>query len=254
LLYYGPQVALDQARLQINKDREEREKANQAQLSQYAFDPVLRNLSKPAVQDQSYSPDSQGFIRHWLFAGPFPNHGDNEGFGQDFLNTEEEVRPQTGQNFTATFTANPVTEKLEAQAWFKGRAGEKTLNFSWKALEFSDGITTNIAQQMDLPFKDRIVYYCVCYVKSPVAQEALLSAGSDDGHKTFLNGQLATSINVRSRSLIPDSEQAPVQLKEGINTLLLKVIQGVGGLGHAVRFLDPVSKKPITDLQVTLQP
>ena len=79
------------------------------------------------------------------------------------------------------------------------------------------------------------------------------AVGSDDGNKSYFNGRLCTAVNPVSRGLVPDSEQQQVTLKKGSNTLLLKICQGQGRLGHAVRFIDPASGKPVTDLTITLE-
>jgi hypothetical protein len=80
-----------------------------------------------------------------------------------------------------------------------------------------------------------------------------LAIGSDDGEKTFFNGQKITSFFTVSRRLKIDSETGIVNLKTGKNLLLVKVVQGLGGVGHAVRFLDPETNKPVTDIKITLQ-
>lgn len=70
---------------------------------------------------------------------------------------------------------------------------------------------------------------CVGYVKtsifSPAAQDAVLTFGSDDGVKAWLNGQVVHGNNA-TRGFSPDQDQVNVKLKEGWNSLLVKVTQG----------------------------
>ncbi|MBO4491440.1 MAG: hypothetical protein J5944_08795 [Lentisphaeria bacterium] len=80
-----------------------------------------------------------------------------------------------------------------------------------------------------------------------------MTVGSDDGEKSFLNGRRVTAFYTPSRRLSADSESGVVTLRPGKNFLLVKIVQGLGGVGHAVRFLDPETKQPVTDLDVTLR-
>jgi len=77
--------------------------------------------------------------------------------------------------------------------------------------------------------------------------------GSDDGEKCWFNGKQVTSFFAHSRRMSPDSEKAVVTLTSGRNLILLKVTQGGGGVGHAVRFLDPKTQKPVCNLRITLE-
>ena len=55
---------------------------------------------------------------------------------------------------------------------------------------------------------------------------------------TKLNGELVHT-NPAYRGAYPDQDRIPVRLKQGWNTLLIKVLQGAGGWGYYVRFVDP---------------
>ena len=62
--------------------------------------------------------------------------------------------------------------------------------------------------------------------------------GSDDGVRIWLNQELIHT-NPAYRGAYPDQDRVPVTLKKGLNTLLIKVLQGGGGWGYYVRFADP---------------
>ena len=53
-----------------------------------------------------------------------------------------------------------------------------------------------------------------------------------------MNGKLVHS-NPAYRGAYPDQDKIPVDLKRGWNKLLVKVLQGGGGWGFYVRFVDP---------------
>jgi hypothetical protein len=254
LVYFGKHDALKKAKAEVDAAIEARDRYNARLKPRFAFNPVIRNLARKADIGGKYSPDSNGFIRHWLFVGPFPNCGKDGGYTKDFLRDEKNIRPSSGMVYDVCFDATLPGTELERNSWYNGKKGKKSFTVKWHPIEFSKGITKNIAQEITLPFKDRVVYYCACYIESPKAGKAILAVGSDDGNKTFFNGIPATAINIASRSLSIDSEKYQVDLKAGKNILLLKIIQGKGALGHAVRFIDPATKKPITNLTITLHP
>jgi hypothetical protein len=69
--------------------------------------------------------------------------------------------------------------------------------------------------------------YARVQIVSKSAKEVLLTFGSDDGIKVWLNGAVVHTKNV-ARSFTLDEDQVRVVLKQGENTLLIKVTQGGG--------------------------
>ncbi len=69
---------------------------------------------------------------------------------------------------------------------------------------------------------------------SDEARPARLEAGSDDGVKIWLNGELVHANKVY-RGVQPAEDKIPVQLRRGWNTVLMKVIQAGGGWGASLR-------------------
>jgi hypothetical protein len=86
--------------------------------------------------------------------------------------------------------------------------------------------------------RDRSVAYLKTRIKSPKKQDARLELGSDDGVKVWLNGKVVHANNV-TRGLVPWSDKAGVVLKEGWNTLQLKVTQNNMGWEACVRLVAP---------------
>ncbi len=81
---------------------------------------------------------------------------------------------------------------------------------------------------------DNVATYMRCRVTSPTAQPARLQLGSDDGVKAWLNGALVHANNT-NRACNAWDDEVDVDLLEGENTLLLKVLQGGGGYGGCAR-------------------
>jgi HEAT repeat protein len=83
---------------------------------------------------------------------------------------------------------------------------------------------------------------CVAYARTSIhsgkAQPARLDIGSDDGVKVWLNGELVHANNV-ARPLRPGQDKAAIQLKQGWNTLLLKITQNNLGWEFSVRIVKP---------------
>ena len=73
------------------------------------------------------------------------------------------------------------------------------------------------------------VWYLYRLIKSPTATQLPLSLGSDDGIKVWLNGKELLKSNP-SRGAAPDQEKITLELKEGNNQFLMKIINhGSGG-------------------------
>ena len=91
------------------------------------------------------------------------------------------------------------------------------------------------------------VAYALTYINAPKNMSAQLKIGSCDGVKVWLNGEQVWSNNVSRKAKI-DEDVVPVQLSEGRNELLLKVVNHeTNDWGFYCRVTD-VSGKPIPGL------
>jgi HEAT repeat protein len=81
---------------------------------------------------------------------------------------------------------------------------------------------------------DNRVAYLRTNVWSEKEQKVRLEMGSDDGIKVWLNGQLVHANNA-TRGVNPGEDKADITLKQGWNTLMLKVTQGGGEWSVCVR-------------------
>jgi WD40 repeat protein/serine/threonine protein kinase/Tfp pilus assembly protein PilF len=80
--------------------------------------------------------------------------------------------------------------------------------------------------------------YALAYVYSKTEQEVALLAGSDDGVRLWLNGQLIHH-NPAVRIAAPDQDRIPAKLRRGWNTVLAKVVNDIGGHGLFLRLSAP---------------
>ncbi len=88
---------------------------------------------------------------------------------------------------------------------------------------------------------DNSVAYIGTFISSETAQKAILEIGSDDGVKVWLNQEVVHTKKA-SRGVTPGEDKVAVQLKEGGNSLMLKVANGSGGWGACVRIADEEGK------------
>lgn len=83
---------------------------------------------------------------------------------------------------------------------------------------------------------DNYAAYMRCRVVSPQAQPARLEMGSDDGIKAWVNGAVVHR-NPANRPPHAWDDRVDIDLVEGPNTILLKILQGGGGSGGCARVI-----------------
>jgi len=84
---------------------------------------------------------------------------------------------------------------------------------------------------------DNAVAYAFTEIHVKKARAAVLKMGSDDGIRCWLNGQLVHTA-FEPRGVTVDEDEVSVQLREGRNTLLVKVCEIGGGWAFCVRIED----------------
>ena len=149
---------------------------------------------KPTLKEELRMPWARGgtdFLRQWLVVGPFAGGLDTDGLGG-----EAAAAPAEGQEVKH---ADGTSLRWHAQkAW-------------------SDDVSFG-----DLPGAGAgSVAYAFAKVSRPTAGPALLSLGSRDGIRVWLNGAPVLSKD-GLRSATPDEDRVPVEMKAGENTLLVK--------------------------------
>lgn len=169
--------------------------------------------------------DGDSFIRNWLVCGPFPNPPregqefyDHEppcvGLDTDYLTEhggETGIRPKVGM-----LHRRPVDTPVMWQRYAS----------PWDVLKLSR------------PFKGEsranVVAYAFTTIGRPRAENMFVAAGSDDGIKMWLNGELVHE-NLVGRGIRADEDVVAVSMRKGENNLLVKVEQGGGSWGFCLR-------------------
>jgi CubicO group peptidase (beta-lactamase class C family) len=103
--------------------------------------------------------------------------------------------------------------------------------YTWKQAESEDGLI-DFARLLEP--SDFSVAYALAEINSEADEKLLVSVGSDDGLKIFLNGALVHN-NWIARSTTPDEDIIPLQLKKGSNQILVKVQNMQGGWSFIMR-------------------
>jgi len=217
---------------------------------------LLLVLAIPAAAEEAMTLDRQGFIHDWLIGGPYPSYevnGAEQGLNDDLLikNGGEAVcAPYPGMKEEVTFKADVA--KLIAGIGSTNEWGfkeNKTLGVTWKPFHGSTPVSY-LDPQFFTPIKEHFVYYLVCYLESPEAQAVKLRIGSDDDNKVWLNGILVGQA-AKAQGAAPDTFIYPATLKNGINRLLVKIVNRTGGTGFCVAVSDR-QDRPLTDLKLYL--
>lgn len=85
--------------------------------------------------------------------------------------------------------------------------------------------------------RDHAVAYGLIHLKTDRACEALLALGSDDGAAVWVNGEKVHENDVQ-RGYGSMQDRVPIRLREGRNTLLIKITQAFGGWSFGAHLLN----------------
>lgn len=155
-------------------------------------------------------------IQDWYLVGPFPNP-DMSGFDTAFP-------PEQG----------PV----DLGATYDGVNGAKV---GWKRIRPAGQPPVGPAGMVNLMphFNPNtwVTAYAYTRVVSDRERTATLLAGSDDSITAWVNGEKVLA-NKAMRAVGLDQERVPIRLREGENTVLLKIDQAGGGWGFVARLAD----------------
>jgi len=125
--------------------------------------------------------------------------------------------PFDGLNGEGINKAYPPEKTIDIEATYQG----KTAPIRWKRL---DGIKMGmyIDPSIFMPSDGNVVLYAFTAVDVPDARRADLRVRSSDNMKVWLNGKLV------SAHPLMQGKQIPITLREGCNTILLKLLQRKG--------------------------
>ncbi len=173
---------------------------------------VLSAIFLPAAD--TFSPDTDGFIRNWLVLAPIPlpeDSGASE-IDKDLIKGEAAVMPKAGDK-VAVGGAELVWQPQQASDYF---------------LDFVTAYGTVRGEDA--------AAYAVAYVMADEEMKVTLSVGSNDQCKAWLNGKQVVRF-AETRTLEKDTEKAEVTLTKGQNVLVFKVINEKNSWQGAARFL-----------------
>ena len=171
-------------------------------------------------------PVTDSFINTWLVLGPFDNDAQDSGFKRRWI-AEDAVQPCVNQQdagrkwmyFDDRLFSRNYDDYQDLYSYFhirlEGDAGQK-------------------------------VFYAHTYIFSPKAQGARLRLGADSECAAWVNGKKVA--DGKGVTWQKDSEDSAIELKQGWNSLLIKIANRENGrLGFYAR-LSRISGKPFSDL------
>jgi HEAT repeat protein len=177
-----------------------------------AIHDVLRRRDEPGIRRRAGEAANgieadDDFVTAWLVAGPFSHEGagPTELFDLEFAPELESA-------------AQPV---------------------AWAGLAITNPDAPGIFDLDKAVGGGNRCVYVRTHLWSDRDREVRLELGSDDGIKAWLNGGIVHAANAL-RGLTVGSDRVDVDLREGSNTLLLKITQGGGGWSFCCRVRDPL--------------
>jgi hypothetical protein len=177
------------------------------------------------------SPYAQGCLQTWLLLLPWPFAAGETGaqaLDRQQLPDEAHVRPRAGER---------ALIGGQSWVWQDYRSPKAVVDFS-----------AVLGQVVE-----RSVAYAVCYIESDRARDGLwLQVGSDDQAKVYLNGREVYRNRV-PRPLLALDTVGPVELRQGINVLLFKVVNELEGWTFCARLVDDAGQ-PAQGIRVKLTP
>lgn len=189
---------------------------------------ALIALALPVRAQDTFSPDPEGFIRHWLVLAPLPSSESGaEGLNHDYLNGEASIRP-----------------KPDALVTIGGAA------MIWKAHQ-TPAYFIDFRESFDRTGGEYVAGYAVAYIVADAPMNVTLALGTNDQGKAWLNGKEVFKF-VETRVLERDSDKVPVSLLQGQNVLVLKVVNEVNSWQACARFLQ--GNLAVTNLKISLTP
>jgi len=183
-----------------------------------------RDLSEAAV----YTLSGADYIHNWVVIGPFPSPQVKEpqpdgsfhlGFYKDYL---DELGGETKAVLTPETTITYKDEDGKEQS-----AKARIVKADEKGIVDLDKLFST----------DYKVAYAFCNILSEKKQDALFYLGSDDGVKVWINGELAHK-NYIGRALNHRDDRFTFTLNEGLNPVLVKVIDMISDWGFVLEALD----------------
>ena len=176
-------------------------------------------LSKPGLMHDLYEMVKRdaGFIKNWMVIGPF----------------DVEKTPQYSSDVSPGFIKEyPPEKEIRFSKNYSGMNG----TVQWKEAKAVNSGLLDFNEIFN-PHTGAIVY-AYAEVESPDDRKTVITFGSDDGAKVWINGELIYNKTIW-RGAVTDGEFLDINLRKGKNTILVKVENNTGGWGLVLRVIDP---------------
>ncbi|HET6406848.1 MAG TPA: hypothetical protein VFG14_03120 [Chthoniobacteraceae bacterium] len=184
-----------------------------------------------ASANDSFTLDSQGYIRHWLMLAPIPlpdEEPGSEAIYKQQVRGEAALRPRAGDTVKVGVNELRWQNIIATTNFFDFNAVLKTVN-------------------------DRAAGYMVTYVECERDRpDVIMAVASNDEGRIYFNGADIYLFN-EPRPLMLDADKGKVTLKKGINVIIFKVINEQNAWQGAIRLLEKEGT-PLKDIKVKLSP
>jgi len=165
--------------------------------------------------DDAQMKAGEDYLPDWQIIGPFKSSKTGE-ISLDFKTPVEDEFLKRGDG------------SIDAGASYK--AGDITLKWKKATAAKKNGF---VDCTKELGREEWAVAYGYAEIESIHARETVLRCGSDDGIKIWVNGKVVHANEVM-RGYAPNSDQANISLKSGINKIFVKLTNGAGNWGFGV--------------------
>lgn len=199
--------------------------AMQADLATGRLVAVAKAYQGAEFQQRMAEATSSSPIIPWMVIGPFMQ-GETDTKGLEF----KRAHPVEQDILSGKFDPSKAYQGMDRD--------RKPAAVKWQRLLSAPGDYPRLDFRQAYPMEWTIVY-AYTNIHSPREQAAILSLGSDDGARVWVNGELVIDHFV-ARGFAPDQDMAKVKLRKGWNQILVKVEQRLGAwlLGMVVRDQD----------------
>jgi hypothetical protein len=181
--------------------------------------------------NEPLTPDSEGYIRHWVMLAPIPLANEEPGTEAIYkqqIRGEADLRPKAGESVKVG--GNELT-------W---QNVTSTTNY----LDFNSILKT---------VNDRAAGYMVTYIESESERpDVIMAVASNDEGRIYFNG-VDIYLFSEPRPLMLDADKGKVTLKKGINVIVFKVVNEQNAWQGAMRLLDK-GGNPLKDVRIKLSP
>ena len=171
---------------------------------------AIKDAVSALIQLLQSSGEDVDYLKDWLVLGPFPSADLEFDFLTD-IGGERNLNPKVGQQV-------------------KAQDGQV---LTWKSYR-SKGAVVNLLEAIGK--FENVTVYAYCEIDNEELKKHGY-IGSDDGVAVWINGQLVHKNNA-ARGVQLDQDLFEIDTKKDANRCLVKITQGVGDWGFALRFSD----------------